>query len=181
MGWKGHYPWGNINPVVMLLLFIVVVLVVPAGIALRARPLGHMPYRWATFLGVSSALSSPFMLVPAFLAFAAGHVLGGLLFAVEAALSIWSCFGLLQRKRIGALVFAALWAAEILSGPFVERRDPHPYMQTIKSNPPSLSELVAGARSFSNYRFVFMYAIINTVLTYIYFKKRWPLMAGQAP
>jgi hypothetical protein len=137
-----------------------------------------MPYRWATFLAMSSAYSSVLSLVSAFLAFAGGHLLGGLMFGVVAVLSICSCIGLLRRRRFGVVVFAVLCVVQVMSAPFVERTPSHPFMQTIKINPSSLSELAAEAMSLQVLASVVV-TVISAIVMYIYFRNRWPLMADQ--
>jgi hypothetical protein len=166
---------------VAVIAYIAAAFVASIWIALRAKPLGYMPYRWGTFLGVSYALSSPPRLVSAFLAFAAGHLFGGLMFVVEVILSIWSCIGLLQRRRAGVVVFAMLWVVQTMNAPFLEVTPAHPFLQTIKIKTPSLSELVTKAKFFPNYRLVFLFTAVSAVVTYIYFKKRWQLMADHTP
>ncbi len=156
-------------------VFIIAAFVVSIWAAMRAKPLGDLPYHWATFVAVGAILSSPSTLVSAVMAFASGHVFGGLIFVLITVLSVWCCIGLLQRKRIGVVVYAVAWAMEILSRPFLEITSSHPFLQTIKINPPSLSELAAGVISF---RFLIsvVITVIPAILTYIYFKRRWRLM-----
>jgi hypothetical protein len=161
-----------------VIAFIVAFFAVSIWMALRARPLGDVPYRWATFLGVGSALSAPTILASAFLAFTGGHLFGGLVFVGVAALNIWTCVELLQRRRVGVVLFAVLWVMQTLSGPFVETTPRHRLLQTIKANQPSLSDLVIDAKFFLLYRVAVVTTAILAITMFIYFKKRWGLMDG---
>ena len=88
-------------------------------------------HRWGMPGCVIRPIVAP-RLVSAFLAFAAGHLFGGLMFVVEVILSIWSCIGLLQRRRAGVVVFAMLWVVQTMNAPFLEVTPAHPFLQTIK-------------------------------------------------
>ncbi|MEZ5355440.1 MAG: hypothetical protein R2762_22615 [Bryobacteraceae bacterium] len=88
-----------------VLLFVAI----PVLVALRAKPLGPMPYRWGCFAGIMELLNWPGDEVPTIVLILMAAVSGG------------AGVGLLMRRRWGVILFLASAAMFVISGAYSEK------------------------------------------------------------
>jgi len=99
-------------PELTLLLGILILLHAPVWPAMRAKPLGPLPYRWGCYVGIQSFLASAVLLVEAY-SFAGNHPLLAAASALQAVLLASAGIGLLRRRRWGvACLFAGYLTRE---------------------------------------------------------------------
>ena len=124
-------------------------------ISLKAKPLGPKPYRWGTYVAISTGFGTIVFVLSAF---------PGVFYAVvpmilmSLALILAGCltvYGLLARRRLGAIAFMVFMIFLTLI--------PNVY-GSVNDKPSSLSP----GEMFS--------ALLHTVVTAIYFKRRWDYM-----
>ena len=115
--------------------------------SLRAKPLGDRPYRWATYVGITSgvlALAQLCFLV------AVSNPSGSAILATSIALLALASAGILLRKRFGVIFFIFAYSALIWN-------------------------LQRGANSAWQSSSVLVVVIV-LICTTAYFKKRWALL-----
>ena len=130
------------------------VIFVPIWIALKAKPIGSLPYRWGLHLGIWNAIGSFGSLCLAFSAFGKRAVSEGVGFVILAVLLAVAAVGLCRRKRWGVVVFIVTCAWFLVVPPILTEQ-----ASQVAEAVPALALL-----------------IVNIV----YFKKRWKLM-GMSP
>ncbi len=93
-------------PELIIIAVILAAVIIPIWIARKAKPIGTLPYRWGTYLGVSTAVWAIWMLL--FAAFIKNNSEARFVFLGFTALSLATSFGLLKRYRWGVIVFFVL-------------------------------------------------------------------------
>lgn len=73
--------------------------------SVRAKPLGNKPYRWATYIAITTGLVSLSFLMSFVTAVENGKLVGALLSAILTVGCILCSVGLFRRKRLGAVMF----------------------------------------------------------------------------
>ena len=121
--------------------------------SIKAKPLRNKPYRWGTYIGITTgivALASTLIVIPKLKHPDIGIFLY-VLFIVTAAIASW---GILRRRRIGVVMFVVSYTLLLILSPF---------LAVIYNRPTSSNNSL-------------LPLTIYTVITFIYFKRRWPLM-----
>jgi hypothetical protein len=134
-------------------------MVAPIWAALKARPLGTFPYRWATYWSAASfviVVAIPWLAVPIFLY--RGIDARGIIFLFLGCLSWYAGLGLFARVKAGAV---CLIASEVLI--FLL-----PAVIGALYNSP-----VSAARQIST-----VPILVLIVVNVVYFKKRWSSMGS---
>jgi hypothetical protein len=73
--------------------------------SLRARPLGGMRYKWATFIALTMILIAEWFREAAFASYRLGHPFAVMYFSGLGIGSITSCVGIMDRRRYGVWHF----------------------------------------------------------------------------
>jgi hypothetical protein len=134
---------------------------VPMLIALKAKPLQTVPYRWATYMAIENAVYAVLFLALGIWGFIFTISITSLLLLLAGALFGVTAFGLFHRKRLG-VVF--LIAGECFLFPIAAILHLFPLTAILHNGPVHPTDL--------NNIFVSILLLANI----IYFKKRWRLM-----
>jgi hypothetical protein len=140
------------SPELLVVVGIGVVLIVLLWTAASAKPLGHFPYRWATWQAIESVLLA-FLSGYLVVALASKSAFGSMLFAFAGLLSLFSALGLWRRRRAGAVYLVLSEICFLLMGLVTDI-----YHKSPGSN-----------ASAANNAVVLCFLIIDVS----YFKKRW--------
>lgn len=122
-------------------------------ISVKAKPIGDKPYRWGTYAAVSTGLVGFSLLL---LAFSSGDSYAKASGAVLGVSAIWSCIGLLCRRKFGVVMFYITYISLIVGGPVFEA------VQNQAANLQKEGQVGA--------------TLVFVVLTAFYLKKRWASM-----
>lgn len=133
----------------LILVLVVLVQGLFIWISVRAKPLGGKPYKWATYVGITSGVLALSLLC---FAIAASNPTGAVMLAGLMAIFALACAGILLRKKFGVVFFVLGYSMLILS----------PRNGTAKSGQ---SSSMLGI-------------LIFLVCTIVYFKRRWTLLGG---
>jgi hypothetical protein len=103
--------------------------------SVRAKPLGNKPYRWATYIAITTGLVSLSFLISLGTAIQNGRVGGAVLSAILTIGCILCCVGLLRRKRFGAVMFYVTYiliflTPALLAGIYGTRQTPQEAQQS---------------------------------------------------
>jgi hypothetical protein len=137
---------------------VVVVLIAPILFALKAKPLGFLPYRWATYWAIESAIVAvlvPFLVIP--IIKARGLDAGVILFLLLIILCALAAIGLFYRMRAGAFLLITSEVYILLLPALVGALYNSPAPKTAGGTAPIL---------------------ILIIVNIFYFKKRWASMAS---
>jgi hypothetical protein len=139
-----------------VLLPLLLIEVVAIWIALKAKPLGTLPYRWATYLAIEFGLVGIALLASSALAVLKGSIVGLLLFLFAATLFLLSAFSLARRKRLGVIAAICGEAYLIILG---------------------LANAAKAAPTNNRNSGSILLMVVLLVINILYFRKRWSLMA----
>jgi hypothetical protein len=143
--------------------------VVALVIALQAKPLGPMPYRWGTWVGMGTAGQTVPLVIWCVTA-RLGAVLTAAL-GIQALMSAIASFGILRRRRLGVVAFVCTELLLILILPFVDSVPGQPHLIAVREAPLASISLptVIGV----------LFPAVYVACTVIYFNIRWPFMKNQ--
>jgi hypothetical protein len=136
-------------------LSLVVGIVVPIWIALKARPLGSFPYRWGIYTGIEMAITAVVLIALGSSALGRSVAVAGSILVSIGIVAALGAAGTLRRKRWGALLSIVMLALLIVL-PFFNGFSYTPQTQQPWQAIPILLVL-----------------IVNT----LYFKKRWKALS----
>jgi len=92
----------------LVVLFLILMIGIPIWIALKAKPLGVFPYRWATYWAIESAVIAITTAMSDMSTIAKrGFDAGAFLFLLMTVLCLLAAVGLLYRMRAGAVLLIA--------------------------------------------------------------------------
>jgi hypothetical protein len=91
-------------PEVIGALSFVVGVVVPIWIAMKARPLGSLPYRWGVYTGIQMAITAVVLFVLGFSTLGRRAAVAGSILVLIGIVAALGAMGTLRRKRWGALL-----------------------------------------------------------------------------
>jgi hypothetical protein len=141
-------------------------------LASRAKPLGTMPYRWGTWVGLQTAWMAVTLIISCLTVRAGASLVSTAALSVLALTAAAASFGILRHRRFGVVAFVCTYLLLIPIGPFLDTAPGQPYVITIRENP------LTGFHSSMSLPTII--AILSTagyfICTVIYFKRRWPLM-----
>jgi hypothetical protein len=143
-------------------------------IALKAKPLGPMPYRWGTWVGMQIAEESVLLAIST-ARLGASLVLTAALYILAVMSAIASC-GILRRRRFGVVAFVCTYLLLIPIAPFVDSVPGQPF-QVIAVREAPLTSFVS--RISLPTVFVVLLPAVYVACTVIYFKIRWPFMKNK--
>ena len=150
------------------LVFSVIALV----IALKAKPIGPMPYRWGTWVGMVTAWQTVPLVIWCVTA-RLGAVLTAAL-GIQALMSAIASFGILRRRRFGVVAFVCTELLLILILPFVDSVPGQPHLIAVREAP---------LTSFASISVPTVIGVLSELVyvacTVIYFNIRWPFMKNQ--
>jgi hypothetical protein len=130
-------------------IFVIVLLLgIPIWFSLKAKPLDLLPYRWATFVAIMSAIQTVRLFFGIMTAKQAIHT--GM-YLVAALFSILTSVGLFRRAKLGVVFLIAHCALVFLS------------------------PLIPNA---SNVYLAIVLSLILMIINVLYFKKRWKYMGS---
>jgi hypothetical protein len=158
----------RIKPVAVYSLLQIVFFVLALWAASRAEPLGGMPYRWGTWVGVVTVGQAVGAVISCITAVGASLVLIAALYTLALTAAVAS-FGILRRRRFGVVAFVCTHLLGALILPFVDAVPGHPYAVTMRKAP--LTGLV-----LTIFLILVLIGAVFFVCTVIYFKRRWALM-----
>ena len=158
-----------------LIILNVIFFGVSIWISQRAKPLGHMPYRWGVYLGMVAAWTALIFIVSSVQALGGGQTLGGSVLCIVAVLAAVSSMGILRRRKFGVVTFALMYVVLILIFPFAEPIPGQAFLLAIRDQPASLAELAGEVKSFPLLGSL-LFAVVYFAITLIYFKDRWGLL-----
>lgn len=139
-------------------LFVVVLLAVWVPLlwfSIRAKPLGGKPYRWGNYVGITTglvAVAGLVAVVPKLARLDLGLVVY-LAFVISAGICSW---GILNRRRIGVVMLVVSYSLLIMLPAFLATFYHQPVTSADSASGPAL--------------------LAYTIVTFIYFKRRWHLM-----
>lgn len=122
--------------------------------SIKAKPLGNKPYRWGTYIGITTgllALIGLLSVIPKKFNNLDIDMFLYLLFIVTAAISSW---GILRRRRVGVVMFVVSYTLLFILPTFLEVKYKRPMSSKNNQGPLAL----------------------YTIVTFVYFKRRWTLM-----
>lgn len=149
-------------------------------ISQRAKPLGAKPYRWGVYVGAYAAWTFVVLIASSVQAFGEGRLLGGLVLFIIAGGAGVASFGIIRRRRFGALAFGLSYAALLLITPMMEPVPNQPLLVSLQSKPPSWTEMAGQMKSFASL-YSLTFSAVYLICTFVYFKKRWSLMGVTLP
>ena len=136
-----------------LVLILLAVWIPLLWFSIKAKPLGNKPYRWGTYIGITTGLATLSFGLIAFPKVLNGNISGLLLVLLFTSLGGLCCWGILRRRRIGVILFVICYGLLILSPPYFASVDNLPERTGIA-----------------------LPLLLYTLVTFIYFKRRWNLM-----
>ena len=143
----------------LLLALLVVVLVwVPIiWLSVKAKPIGQLPYRWGTLMGLCMVLLalSAALFIPGSIRNA--NVIGAQALMVLVIAASLAAIGLLRRGRWGVVLYFVVLTILLLMGPVMDA------VHNQHTTKPSESAPM----------------LVNALINVLYFKKRWKFMARQ--
>jgi len=120
--------------------------------AVRAKPLADKPYRWGRFVGIQCALVALLFFYMNYWRFPDLRILS---LVISCAAGV-SSVGMLRRKKLGVVMFAATQVLTLLFE-----------LRTVAWD--QVSSVLIGP----------LQTVILSIVTIAYFKKRWSLLAGK--
>jgi hypothetical protein len=149
--------------------------VVSLWIALKAKPLGPMPYHWGTWVGMQTAGQTVLFVIWCVTArLGASLVLTAALYILALMSAIASC-GILRRRAFGVVALVCTYLLWILSVPFVESVPGKPYLIVVREAP--LTSFVS--RISLPTVIGILFTAVYVACTVIYFNIRWPFMKNK--
>jgi hypothetical protein len=136
---------------------VIVAIGIPILIAMKAQPIGALPYRWGLYVGIETAVLAAFLTVGTVSALTKGANLSAVVGCTWVLCAIVGAVGVLKRKRWGT-IFALLAYVQLMVWP--------PLFNRLQGVPASQA---AGPGLMS---LVFILCNIS------YFRKRWASMSG---
>ncbi len=104
-------------PEIFLIAAVLSFVAVAGWFSWKAKPLGDKPYRYATYLAITSAAFELFNPgVEAVRALSSGNVTSAMLPAFAAILGVAACVGLLRRQKIGVVALALEYVVDFGRG-----------------------------------------------------------------
>ena len=139
--------------------FLVAMQLLPIWISVRAKPLADKPYRWGTYVGITTAFVGLVYLL-GIIRFFTVHVDSKLIVvsAIACLCAILCSIGILRRRKFGVVMFVITYLEILLLGPLFDAM----------SNQPADPEKQGQG----------LPVLLFLVITTIYFKKRWQLMTN---
>jgi hypothetical protein len=128
--------------------------------SIRAKPLHGKPYRWATYIAVTTGLAGISLGLSSVSGISKGQIVGPAVGFIDTASFVLCCIGLFKRKRFGVVMFYIAYFL-ILFTPF--------FFDVYYQRPPNRTpqqQTQSGA--------LFIYSVV----TAFYFKKRWRLLSS---
>jgi hypothetical protein len=132
--------------------------------SVRAKPLGGKPYRWATYIAITTGLGSISLALTTVSAISkdgGGKVMEEWAVVFTSACCALCCVGLFRRKRFGVVMFCVAYFLIWAMVPFFDA-----YYKTPSNRTPA-------QQTESGLFFVYF------VVTAFYFKRRWRLMGKE--
>lgn len=153
-----HLGW----PEIVIALLFLMLTIVPIWVAARARPLGTLSYKWATWVAIETAIVT-------FAVFAIGIPLigrrgfdgGASLYLLFGVFGLIGAAGLFQRKRVGAVFTIISGLYLIILGPLLYAIDGRVQPANQGANTPAL--------------------LVMVIINIFYFRKRWGAMGPLRP
>ncbi|HTS30570.1 MAG TPA: hypothetical protein VMH81_32080 [Bryobacteraceae bacterium] len=135
-------------------------------VALKAKPLGNVPYRWGVYMGGSAALLALRLILYAVAAMGdRTQGIAELLVILIAALAALGSVGLLLRRKFGIMALAVAYAVLLAAARFLDAQGIFPSNPRYQPLSTTGFSILLGAFA--------VYAFANAV----YFKERWKLLA----